>query len=163
MPYQRTTRELSLASLSEPLASALHAHAAQHQLDLGTPRAFLTHSENPPAGGLLGRLLGRRDNPVDPDAAHDSVLVLHATHLLVGSAGEKRGVSVLSLPLALASVTRGFPGAAALAGIRDEGVTISGFPGRHGQPGTYFFGLGQPDGEACFAAVEGALRATRRA
>lgn len=46
--------------------------------------------------------------------------------------------------------------AAAVPGA-DDGMTISGFPGKEGRPGTHFFGLGGD----CLAAVESAIRAAK--
>ncbi len=158
--YRRTTRETTLASLPRPIAEALSTHASSHQIELGGVRCWVTHSENPPADGFFGKLLGRRANPVDPDAEHDTVLVLHPTHVLVATSGARRGTSVLSLPLAQASLTRGSAIAARMgvAGPND-GFTLSGFPGDEGRPGTYFVGLGSgPSGEECARAVEDAIR-----
>lgn len=165
--YRRQTTRLRFAALAPHLASALadHARARQLTLDAELP-CWLTHSENPRAEGLLGSLLGRRANPVDPDAAHDGVLVIHATQLLVGTTGEKRGTVVLSLPLALASVVRGSGVSAKLAAAvpgADDGITISGFPGEHGRTGTYFFGLeAGAELEACASAVASAIAAAKR-
>jgi len=161
--YQRSTRATDLQSLAPALAAALTQHAAAHQLVLDTVRVWITHSINPPAEGLLGRWLGRRSNPTDPDAAHDTVLVLHPTHVIVATAGDKRGLAVLSLPLVQASVQRGSAIAAkmGIAGA-DDGMTLAGFPGTEGRPGTYFVGLGlDAEGAACVAAVEAAIVAAK--
>ena len=161
--YRRTTREMALATLPQAFASALAEHAAARQILLDGVRVWLTHSENPPAEGFFGRLLGSRANSADPDAAHHSVLVLHRSHLLVGTSAEKRGTSVLSVPLAVASVTRGSAIGARfdVPGVSD-GISISGFPGEIGRPGTYFFGLGpEPAAAECVRAVEATLVAVK--
>ncbi len=165
--YRRSTREVSLDAVPPAISAALAKHADDHQLALEASRcrAWHTHSENPEAEGFFGKLLGRRANPVDPDAEHDSVLVLQATHLVVATSGEKRGSAVMSLPLLQASVVRG-SGLSALLTDRvpgaSDGITISGFPGHVGRPGTYFFGLGkEPAASECAAAVEAAVLAAK--
>lgn len=158
--YRRETREVPLFALPAPLGAALAEHAAKHQLTLDGARAWLTRSENPPAEGFVGRLLGRRANPVDPDAEHYGVLLLVATHVLVATSGEKRGTTVLSLPLMQASFSRGAAAPAAIAATLEvgEGFTLTGFPGTVGRPGTHFVGLGAGEcGEACARAVEEAI------
>lgn len=166
--YRRRTRELPLSTLPPAIAAALAKHAADHQLTLdpAQARVWLTHSENPEAPGFFGKVLGRRANPVDPDAAHDSALVLLPTHLVLATSGERRGTTALSLALLAASVVRGSGVAAHVAAAvpgADDGMTISGFPGREGRPGTHFFGLGgDAAGADCLAAVESAIRAAKR-
>lgn len=161
--YVSSTREASLATLPEPLASALRDHAARNQLRLDGARCWITHRVNPPAAGFVGKLLGRRANPVDPDAEHDALLVLHPTHLVVGAAGAKRGCALLDVPLERASVSRGSALAARIgAASTDDGLTIAGFAGHEGQPGTWFFALGaEPAAEDCARAVEGAIVARK--
>src|SRR5688500_6298739 len=94
--YRSSTRELPASSIPEPLATRVRAYAEQNQiiLDDTRVRVWITRSENLPAEGFFGKLLGRRANPVDPDAEHDTLLLLHSTHLLLGTAGAKRGVTV---------------------------------------------------------------------
>jgi hypothetical protein len=88
--------------------------------------------------------------------------VLHPTHLIVGTHGPKRGTSILSLPLLQASVQRGSAMAARLGMTSEDGITIDGFPGEEGRPGSYFVGLGpEPAAGDCFAAVEAAVRAAK--
>ena len=164
--YRRTTREVPLGAVPPSIAAALAKHAGDHQLTLDAARARVwhTHSENPPADGFWGKLFGTRANSVDPDAQHDSVLVLHPTHLLVATSGEKR-TSVLSLALLSASITRGSV-VAAKFGVEvpgaNDGITITGFPGEIGRPGSYFFGLGgDAAGAECARAVETAVTAAK--
>jgi len=163
--YRSDTREVSFTSLPQPLALELRAHAAKNQLVLepSAVRCWLTHSVNPPAESFFGRMFGRRANPVDPEAEHDTVVVLHATHLLVAAWGEKRGAMALSLPLAQASIGRMSKLAAQLGGGGTEpGMDISGFPGEHGRPGSYFVKLGEDAaGAECYRAVEAAIVAIK--
>lgn len=88
-------------------------------------------------------------------------LVLHRTHLLVGRHAASGAATVLSLPLLAATATRGSSIAAAFGGAldapADDGITIAGFPGTEGRPGSYFFGLGGPEADACFEAVRAAI------
>lgn len=161
--YLRETRPIELSAVPPALREAIVAWGARHQVALDSVTAWHTHSVNPPGEGLLARLLGRRANPVDPDTEHDAVLVLHPTHLIVGTLGARRGVSVLGAPIMQCSVTRGSLLAARLGGAAptDDGITLSGFPGAEGRPGTYFFGLGGAGSDSCFAAVESAVRARK--
>lgn len=162
--YLRTTRETSLSALPATIASALGDHAAKNQIELDAAgvRCWLTHSENPPANGFLGKVFGRRANPVDPDAEHFTALVLHPMHVIVATAGAKRGTVVMSLPLAQASLTRGALLAAQIGiALDQEGVTLSGFPGTQGCPGTYFVGLAGASGAECADVVEAAIRAQK--
>ncbi len=160
--YVSSTRRLTFDEVPEPLRAEIVAHAARASLLLREVGGWLTHRENPPSKSLFGRLFGSRSNSADPDPHHDVVLLLHPTHVVVGTHGPVRGSSVLSLPLAQATVARGGllaralgPGADAPS---DDGLTISGFPGTDGRPGTFFVGLGAgPDAEACFAAVSEAI------
>ncbi|MBK6465342.1 MAG: hypothetical protein IPF92_30710 [Myxococcales bacterium] len=166
--YASHSRELALAEVPEPLGAALRLHAERASLSVEAMRAWLTHRENPVASGFFGSLLGRRSNPADPDAEHDMVLALHATHLLVGTHGASRGTAVMSLPLLQATVTRGgvlagHPLAAGLDVPADDGLTISGFPGTEGRPGTYFVGLGPGAADACFEAVRAAVARAKNA
>lgn len=157
--YQSQTRSLPFAELDPAIRSALEAHARAHQLTLGDVTVFSTHRENPVGSGLMGKLFGRRSNSTDPDASHDLVLVLHPSHLLVATAGAKRGISVLSLPLVQASVKRGLALALPGADSDDDGVTITGFEGELGRPGSFFFGLGPSEADACMRALERAVHA----
>lgn len=161
--YLRSTRSGVLAALPPQVAEAVTKHAAQHQLRLEGARVWITHSENPPSKGFFGKLFGSRANPVDRDAWHDTFILLHATFLVVATVGEKRPPSVLSLPLAVASMVRGtaIPLAANVPGAND-GITVTGFPGEVGRPGSYFVGLG-PDaaGRECATAIEQAITSAK--
>ncbi|HVJ19797.1 MAG TPA: hypothetical protein VM686_30485 [Polyangiaceae bacterium] len=160
--YVRSTRGLSSGDVPETFRGPLAEHAAKHQLELGTLQVWLTHSENPPASGFVGKLLGKRSNSLDPDAWHDTLIALHPTHLIVGTHGPKRGTTVLSLPLMQASVQRGRAIELRRGMPSDDGISIEGFPGDVGRPGTYFVGLGpEPAANDCFAAIEGAVRSAK--
>jgi hypothetical protein len=161
--YLRETRAADLSTLPESLRAALVDWASKHQLSLEHARVWHTRSENPPGEGFFARLLGRRSNPVDPNAFHDAVVVLHATQLLVANLSERGGPVVMGVALVSTTVTRGH----ALAGVRgaaapdDDGISIEGFPGAAGRPGTWFFGMGGAAADACFDAVASAVRAAR--
>jgi hypothetical protein len=159
--YSRSTRALAFAELEPSFRSAVVEHAAKHQLELASLRTWLTHSENPPATSFFGKLFGQRSNSVDPDPWHDTLIALHPTHLIVGTHGPKRGTSVLSLPLAQASLQRGSAGRGMPGAPTDDGITIEGFPGTVGRPGSYFVGLGPDAADECFSAVESAVRAAK--
>ena len=161
--YRSSTRELALAELPPKLGASVAEHAARHQLELGAVRCWLTRSENPIEEGMMGKLFGRRANSADPDAEHVTAVVLHPTHLLMGTEGKARGVAVLSVPLGQASVTRGHPALEKLGAVAAEpGMQIDGLPGEHGRPGSYFVKLGEDaDGAACFGAVRAAIVAAK--
>ncbi|MDP3277947.1 MAG: hypothetical protein Q8Q09_22370 [Deltaproteobacteria bacterium] len=159
--YQRETRAVTLASLQPALSEPLAAWARRQGLALDAVTVWCTHSVNPPGQALVARLLGRRANTVDPDASHDTALVLLATHLIVATYGARRGASVLGLALRDATVTRGRAtvGAFGAAEPDDDGISITGFAGDEaGRPASYFFGLGGAEADACFAAVARAVR-----
>ncbi|MFO0627731.1 MAG: hypothetical protein U0325_19135 [Polyangiales bacterium] len=161
--YRRETRAAALSTLPEALRVALVDWASKHQVSLDAASVWHTRSENPPGEGFVARLLGRRANPVDPNAFHDAALLLHPTQLIVANLSEKGGVMAMGVALVSASVTRG----SALAGVLgadapdDDGISITGFPGTVGRPGTWFFGLGGAAADACFDAVSSAVRAAK--
>jgi hypothetical protein len=160
--YARHTRPATIGDLAAHVREKLTAHADAHQLILTDVQAWLTHSENLPSGSGLGKLLRRRANPSDPDIEHDTVVVLHPTHLLVAIDGVKRGTSVLSLPLAQASVVSGTGLDARLGTATGEtgGFTISGLAGD--SPGSFYVGLGtEPAAAECFSTVEAAVTAAK--
>ncbi|HET6737254.1 hypothetical protein [Mycobacterium sp.] len=160
--YVRHTRSVRIDELADHVRDKLAAHAEPRQLDLSNVRLWLTHSENPPADSGFGKLLRRRANPADPDVEHDTVVVLHPTHILVAIDGAKRGTSVLSLPLTQASVVPGTGIGAKLGRVAGEadGFTISGLEGD--RPGSFYVGLGtEPAAAECFSAVESAIVAAK--
>ena len=161
------TRKVSLPELPAALLSAIEKHAADASIQLVDVHAWCTHRTNPPSTSFFGKLFGKRSNSADADTEHEMVLVLQRTHVLVGTHGASRGTAVLSLPLLQATITRGSKLVGALAGLAsradlptDDGITIDGFPGTEGRPGSYFFGMGGAEADACFEAVrEAVLRA----
>ncbi len=154
--YRRCTRAVALPAVPERLRAGLTVHAEANQLTVDdATRFWLTHSENLPAPTALGRAFGRRANPADPDAEHDVLVALLATHLVVVTAGDKRGLAALSVPLLAAAVSPG-----PRLGGADEGFSVSGFPGEHNAPGTFFIGLG-PDPAGCYEAVRQAVVAAK--
>lgn len=165
--YRSETRTVPIVDVPTALRNALLTHADTKKLKLVSTNAWVTHRENPASRSVFGKLFGKRSNSADPDAEHDMVLVLHGTHLLVGTSGAVRGTTILSLPLLVATVTRG----SLLAGRvqrpsqelpGDDGLTIGGFPGDQGNPGTYFMGLGPgADAAACVQAVMAAVESAK--
>lgn len=151
--YERTTTRADLSDLTATIAAALREHAESRRLTLTDDLpAWSTRSINPPAASWLGKLLGRRANPVDPDSEHQTLVVLHPTHLIVVISGAERGVAAMSAPLSLASIEQ--PESA-------DGFAVSGFAGDAGRPGTFYLGVGEPDGDECREAVRAAITAAR--
>jgi hypothetical protein len=165
--YRSQTRSIPIPELPAALRNAFLMHAEKKKLKLIRAQAWLTRRENPLSATMFGRLLHKRVNAADPDAEHEMVLVLHETHLLVGTSGARRGTSVLSLPLLAATVTRGSlradnAHARTVDVPADDGLTIGGFPGDVGNPGTHFMGLGAgADAEACVLAALAAVAAAK--
>ncbi|CQD14724.1 hypothetical protein BN1232_03123 [Mycobacterium lentiflavum] len=153
--YVRHTRSARIVELPRPICGKLAEHAASHQVDLNDVQVWLTHSENPSASSAFGKLLRRRANPADPDEEHWTAVVLHPTQLLVATDGAKRGTTVISLPLAQASMTTD-----AVCGD-PTGFTITGLGGE--RTGSYYVGLGpEPDALRCVSAVREAISAAKR-
>jgi hypothetical protein len=160
--YLRHTRRVQLDELPGHIHHKLAEHAESRQIELRNVQAWLTHSENPPATSGLGKLLRRRANPSDPDDEHCTVVVLHPTQILIAVDGAKRGTSVLSLPLALASLTAGLglTGKLNLDAMDQAGFTLTGFPGE--QTGSFYIGLGpEPAAQECLSAVGSAIAAAK--
>lgn len=160
--YVRHTRSVRMGELAAHVRDKLTVHAESRQLDLSNVRLWLTHSENPPADSGFGKLLRRRANPADPDVKHDTVVVLHPTHILLVIDGAKRGTSVLSLPLTQASVVPGTGLGVKLGRLagEDGGFTITGLEGD--RPGSFYVGLGtEPTAAECFSAIESAIIAAK--
>lgn len=157
--YVRHTRAVQMGELAPHVRDKLTAHAESNQLVLSDVRMWLTHSDNPPADRGLGKLMRRRANPADPDAEHDTIAVLHRTHVLVATDGARRGTSVLSLPLTQASIVAGTGLGAELGPLAGEtaGFTITGFAGGE-RPGSFYVGLGaEPAAAECFSSIESAI------
>ena len=157
--YVRHTRSVQMNELDSRVRDELIAHAESRQINLTDVRVWLTHSENPPADSGFGKLLRRRANPTDPDVEHDTVLVLHWTHIVIAVDGAKRGTSVLSVPLIQASIATGagLPATVGKGVGESSGFTITGFGGDV-RPGSFYVGMGvEPAAGDCFTAVESAI------
>jgi hypothetical protein len=104
--------------------------------------------------------MARMTGSGDTDAEHLTAIVIGTRNLLVCTHGEQRGTSVLSARLedvGLESI------ALAPAG---DGMSVSGFgTSVEGQPriGSFYVGLGEPEGAAGRAALREAVRAAKAA
>jgi hypothetical protein len=157
--YERSTQMVRFDQLSMAMTEALAKHAESQQLVLADDMpAWLTHSVNRPSTSWLGKLFGRRTNTTDKDTEHDVLVVLHTTHMVVVTSGRKRGTDAISVPLAQASVRVGGALEDSFSAVEDSGVTVGGFPGAHGQAGTFYIGLGpEPAGAECAEAIRAAI------
>lgn len=154
--YERSTTATTLGAMPDPVREPLVKRATTAQMTLdGDAPAFLTRSRRLKKPGLFGRLTGT----ADMDVEHLTALVLGAKDVLVATYGERRGAAVLAARLADVEVGSSADRLAAHRG--DEGVTVTGFPvaveGAAGR-GSFFVGLGAPDGESARAALEAAVR-----
>jgi hypothetical protein len=154
--YERETTAATLGALPVALRDALLARAEETQLTVSADApAFLTHSRRLKKPGLFGRLTGTADR----DTEHLTALVIGAKDVLVATHGEERGTAVLAARLEDADV--GSPVDRLAAERGDEGVTVTGFPvpveGVTSR-GSFFVGLGSPDGQRAREALEAAVR-----
>jgi hypothetical protein len=154
--YERSTTSTSLDRLPEAIRAAVLARAEASQLTLAEDAsAFLTQSRRLRKPGLFARLTGTGD----PDTEHLTAVVLGAKDVLVATHGERRGTAVLAARLEDIDVGSALDHRAAEMG--DDGVTVTGFPtsvgGATGR-GSFFVGLGPPDGGDARAALEDAVR-----
>ena len=153
--YARTTTATSLGGLPPAIRGALTAHAEARLLTVepGAP-AFLTHSRRLRKPGLLARMTGAGDK----DTEHLTAIALGARDLLVCTHGEQRGTSVLSARLedvGLDNLTLAPAG---------DGMSVSGFATSvegEARVGSYYVGLGPPDGDAAREALREAVRAAK--
>ncbi|MDL9945788.1 hypothetical protein QSJ19_09340 [Gordonia sp. ABSL11-1] len=159
--YERTTVATDLDDLPTDMRAALGAYGLAHQLSLDDALpAWSTRSVNPPSTTMMGKLFRRRANPTDPDSEHQTVVIVHPSHVIVVISGSERGVTVLSTPLAIASITDG-PTIGGV-GSGETGFTITGLPGDAGWPGSFYVGLGpEPAGRDCAEAVRAAVVAAK--
>jgi hypothetical protein len=154
--YEHSTTAATLGTLPDPARAALleRASAAQLTLTWHAP-AYLTRSRRLRKPGMLARLTGTADT----DTEHLTALVLGGKDVLVATRGERRGTAVLAARLEEVEV--GSPVDRLAAQHGDEGVTVTGFPvaveGITGR-GSYFLGLGAPDGQRACAALAAAVR-----
>ena len=152
--YERSTTTMTLGTLPAAVREALRERAGADLLTLADDApAFLTHSRKVKKSGLLARL----SRSADPDTEHLTALVLGERDVLVCTHGEKRATAVLAARLEdvdTRSLGEQF-------GLEDDGVSVNGFPvssdGTTGR-GSFYFGLGAPDGDAAKAALEDAIR-----
>jgi hypothetical protein len=147
--YERSTTAATLSTLPEPIQGAVRAKAEQLLLTIAADApAFLTHSTR-----RKKRLFGG-----DPDKEHLTALVIGAKDILVSTHGEKRGTAVLHTRLDGAEVST-----LALAPAED-GMSVTGFhtsgPDGGGR-GSFYVGLGAPDGDAARQALTEAIRAAK--
>lgn len=154
--YERSTTSTSLDGLPEPIRAAVLAQAEATQLTLAEDaQAFLTRSRRLRKPGLFARLTGTADT----DTEHLTALVLGAKDVLVATHGERRGTAVLTARLE--DVEVGSTADRLAAEMGEEGVTVTGFPtsveGTTGR-GSFFVGLGPPDGPEARVALEDAVR-----
>jgi len=161
--YQRTTTTADLSTLPPAIEAALRTYADEHQLEVTDDLpAWVTRSLNPTATSFLGKIFKRRANPTDPDSEHQTLVVLHPTHLIVVVSGAERGVSTLSVPLALASIRdRLVAPAGGGSDVAEGGFTVGGPLGGDGRQGDFFVGTGPPDGERCRDAIRTAISAAK--
>jgi hypothetical protein len=156
--YERSTTSTSLAALPEPFRGAVMERVGSGLLAVPdeTP-AFLTHNKRLRKPGLFSRITGTGDK----DTEHLIALVLGPKDVLVGIHGARRGTSVLAARLEDVD-TSSLAERLAAGGVKidDVGVTITGFPvaveGVTGR-GSFFVGLGPPDGEEARAALNDAI------
>jgi len=149
--YERSTTETTLERLPEALRTALDARIESALLTLPPDApAFLTHNTRLKKRRLLGG--------GDKDAEHVVALVIGPKDVLVATHGEHRGTAVLAARLEDADTSDPF--AALRDRIDDTGVHVGGFPvsGDGGGRGTFFVGLGPPDGDRACTALEDAIR-----
>lgn len=161
--YERSTVATDLDDLPTDMRASLDAYGLAHQLTFTEALpAWCTRSVNPPSNTMMGKLFRRRANPTDKDSEHQTAVIVHPTHVIVVISGAERGVSVLSAPLAVASISDG--PAVGGVGPDEPGFTITGLPGDAGRPGSFYVGLGpEPAGRECADAVRAAVAAAKNA
>jgi hypothetical protein len=154
--YQRSTTAATLATLPDPVRTAVLDRATAARLTLAPDApAYLTRSHRLRKSGMFARLTGTADR----DTEHLTALVLGGKDLLVATHGERRGTAVLAARLE--DVEIGSPADRLAVARGDAGVTVTGFPvAVEGvtSRGSFFVGLGAPDGERARAALDAAIR-----
>jgi hypothetical protein len=155
--YARTTTATSLGALLSAIRDAMTGHAEARMLTVeAAAPAFLTHSRRLRKPGLLARMTGSGDK----DTEHLTAIALGPRDLLVCTHGEQRGTTVLSARLEDVGIDN-----LTLAPAGD-GMSVSGFATTvEGQArvGSYYVGLGAPDGDAAREALREAVRAAKAA
>jgi hypothetical protein len=149
--YERRTTATTLADLPQPVRTAVAEHAEQRDLAIDPEApAFLTNSRRLHKPGLLARMTGTGDQ----DAEHLTALVIGARDVIVCTHGEQRGTAVFSTRLEQASVST-LP----LAPDGD-GMSVCGFPVSE-EVGSFYVGLGEPDGDAARNTLRAAIKAAK--
>lgn len=145
-PYESMTRSTRLADLPVAVRNAVVTLAEQQKLQLANAQVWVTLRKTAPAKSVLRTLLRR---PKAPGPVHEMVLVVHATHFVVGgSRGVVADAVARTVPLTEASIVPSAPGT-------EKGFTIHGFSGA--SP-TFFMALGNgADADACLAAATKAI------
>lgn len=159
--YERATTSMTLGSLPEPIRAAVRAKAESLQLTVADDApAFLTHSRKLKRTGMLSRMLGG-----DTDSEHDTALVIGAKDVLVATQGDKRGTAVLATRLDDADVSSLSERLSGASGVSsDDGMSVNGFPVSGGEGsgrGSFYVGLGPPEGAAARTALLEAIRAAK--
>ncbi|GIM93222.1 hypothetical protein [Paractinoplanes toevensis] len=154
--YNRSSRTIAVADVPPDVLAAIEAHAAERLLDPITETAVAcvaTLSKSLRKPGLFARLGGRM-----PEAEHQTFAVLIPTTLVVATAGDQRGITVLSTRLADVDLVGQTDPAYAV----DSSIHVRG---RWGGPdvGSYVVALGDdPAGQAFHAALRTAVAAAKR-
>ena len=154
--YDRTSRTVAASDIPPDVLAKLEAHAAERMLDPVATTAtacVATRSVSLKKPGFLARLGG-----VPAEAGNHTFAVLTPGTLLVASAGEKRGVTVLSTRLADIEVVGQIDPAYAI----DSSIQVQG---RWGGPeaASYSVALGDdPAGQEFHAALRAAVAAVKR-
>jgi hypothetical protein len=163
--YERSTTRTTYERLPEPVRAALVERAAAAQLSVPADApAFVTASRRLKRPGLFARMTGSSD----PDTEHLTVMVLGRRDILVATMGEKRGTAVLTARLedVEAGALEGRLRESGLA-MPDDGVSVTGFPatgeGGVAARGSFYVGLGAPDGDAARAALADAIARAKSA
>lgn len=159
LTFERSTRAVRFDQLSMAMTETLAQYCEESQLVLTDDMpAWLTSNVNQPSQSIWGKLFGRRVNRADKDSAHEVLVVLHTTHVLLVTSRRKRGTSVLSVPLSQASVRVGGALEDSFSVVEDSGITLGGFPDEHGHAGTTYIGLGpEPAGAECAESIRAAV------
>ena len=155
--YDRSTTAMTLATLPEPLRTAITEEAeALHLTVAPDAQAFLTLSRKvKKQGGLFGRMTGL----ADPDDEHLTAMVIGAKDLLVARYGERAGTQVFAARLEQADTRSGISAESyAAAGIpAGDGMSVNGFRSG-GDLVSFYVGLGAPEGDNARDALEAAIR-----
>lgn len=154
--YVHSTTAATLGTLPDPVRSAVLERETAAQLTLARDApAYLTRSQRLKKPGMFARLTGTADS----DTEHLTAVVLGRKDVVVVTHGEQRGTAVLAARLEDVEVGSDVDRLAAARG--DDGITVTGFPvavAGEARRGSFFVGLGAPDGERARAALQAAVR-----